>query len=84
MCAHVRTGSIPASIGKLQSLRHLDLYNNSMSGDIPSSIKELINLDHLYVQNDHLTPVRQRFCRMRIANVGKYNWRSREWKFVVW
>ena len=68
-------GTIPASIGKLRSLRHLDLYNNSMTGDIPSSIKELINLDHLYVQNDHLTPVRQRFCRMRIANVGKYNWR---------
>ena len=68
-------GSIPATIGKLRALRHLDLYNNSMSGDIPSSIKELINLDQLYVQNDHLTPVRQRFCRMRIANVGKYNWR---------
>ena len=44
-------------------------------GDIPSTIKELINLDHLYVQNEHLTPVRQFYCRQRIPNVGKYSWR---------
>eukprot|EP00966_Prymnesium_polylepis_P208605 4832996-Prymnesium_polylepis.1 len=46
-----------------------------MLGDIPASIKNLTNLKALYVQNEHLTPVRQRYCRQRIPNVGKYNWR---------
>ena len=40
-----------------------------------AGIKNLTNLKTLYVQNEHLTPVRQRYCRQRIPNVGKYNWR---------
>ena len=27
------------------------------------------------MQNEHLTPVRMKYCRQRIPNVGKYNWR---------
>merc|ERR1711988_16827 len=68
-------GVIPDSIGKLLKLRYLDFYNNRMVGDIPASIKNLTNLKTLYVQNEHLTPVCQRYCRQRIPNVGKYNWR---------
>jgi len=68
-------GVIPDSIGKLFKLRYLDFYNNQMVGDIPAGIKNLTNLKTLYVQNEHLTPVRQRYCRQRIPNVGKYNWR---------
>ncbi len=68
-------GEIPHSIGNLTRLRHLDLYNNRMVGDVPSSIQYLINLQELYLQNEHLTPVRQRYCRTRIPNVGKYSWR---------
>ena len=56
-------------------LQYLDLYNNRMVGDVPPGIANLTNLKELYLQNEHLTPVRQRFCRMRLANVGKYNWR---------
>jgi len=69
------TGEIPDSIGKLFRLRYLDLYNNRMVGDVPASIQNLTNLKELYLQNEHLTPVRQRYCRMRIPNVGKYSWR---------
>jgi len=69
------SGTIPGSIGKLFNLRHLDLYNNRMTGDVPPGIANLTNLKELYIQNIHLTPVRQRYCRMRIPNVGKYNWR---------
>jgi len=68
-------GVIPDSIGKLFKLRYLDLYNNQMSGDVPPGIANLTNLKTLYIQNEHLTPVRQRYCRMRIPNVGKYSWR---------
>jgi len=68
-------GTIPASIGNLTRLRYLDLYNNRMIGDVPSTIQYLINLQELYLQNEHLTPVRQRYCRTRIPNVGKYSWR---------
>jgi len=46
-----------------------------MSGDVPASIANLTNLKEVYLQNEHLTPIRQRFCRTRIPNVGKYSWR---------
>ena len=65
-------GPIPPSIGKLLQLRYLDIYNNQMTGDVPASIKNLTNLKTLYLQNEHLTPVRQRYCRQRIPNVGKF------------
>ena len=69
-------GSIPYSIGNLTNLEYLDIYNNRMTGDVPASIAELINLKELYLQNEHLKPVRQRYCRTRIPNVGKMNWRQ--------
>ena len=56
-------------------LRYLDLYNNRMVGDVPPGIANLTNLKELYLQNEHLTPVRQYYCRQRIPNVGKYSWR---------
>ena len=68
-------GSIPSQIGRLRNLRVLDLYNNQIVGAVPSSIKNLTNLKILYVQNEQLEPVRNRYCRIRIPNVGKYNWR---------
>lgn len=68
-------GTIPQSIGNLVRLRHLDLYNNRMVGDVPPGIQNLTNLKELYLQNEHLTPVRQYWCRQRIPNVGKYSWR---------
>jgi len=68
-------GTIPDTIGQLYRLRYLDLYNNEMSGDVPASIANLTNLKEIYLQNEHLTPIRQRFCRTRIPNVGKYSWR---------
>lgn len=68
-------GSIPEQIGKLSKLRTLDLYNNMMNGSVPATIKNLTNLKVLYLQNEMLAPVRQRYCRIRIPNVGKYNWR---------
>jgi len=77
-------GSIPYALGKVASLRHLDLYNNSMTGDVPSSIQDLINIEVLYLQNEHLNPVRQKFCRMRIPNVGKYNWRIMRDEYKHW
>ncbi len=77
-------GPIPFTIGKLQRLNYLDLYNNQMTGDVPSSIQHLINLKTLYLQNEHLTPVRQRFCRQRIPNVGKYSWRLMREEYRLW
>jgi len=68
-------GTIPQTIGNLVRLRYLDLYNNRMVGDVPAGIVNLTNLKEIYLQNEHLTPVRQRYCRQRIPNVGKYSWR---------
>lgn len=68
------TGPIPDTIGKLTRMKYLDLYNNKMCCDVPPGIQWLQNLETLYLQNEHLTPVRQYYCRRRIPNVGKYNW----------
>ena len=46
-----------------------------MVGAVPANISLLTNLKELYLDNEHLTPIRQRFCRTRIPNVGKYSWR---------
>ena len=53
----------------------LVLLYTQIVGAVPSSIKNLTNLKILYVQNEQLEPVRNRYCRIRIPNVGKYNWR---------
>ena len=78
------TSTIPASIGNLTRLRYLDLYNNLMVGDVPAGIVRLTNLKELYLQNEHLTPVRQKFCRTRIPNVGKYSWRIMREEYRQW
>ena len=46
-----------------------------MHGDVPASIQNLTSLEYLYLQNDHLKPLRLRYCRQRIPNVGKYSHR---------
>ena len=70
------TGNLPEQIGKMQNLRWLDVYNNSMTGDVPASIAELINIEHLYLANEHLRPLRQKYCGQRMnPRLGKYSWR---------
>ena len=69
------TANLPAEIGKLRELVVLDVYNNSMSGDIPKSIRDLYQLDQLYVANEHLLPLRKKYCGQRIPDIGKYSWR---------
>ena len=68
------TGNLPAAVGKLQNLQLLDVYNNSMTGDVPTSIRELINLEALYLANEHLLPLRKRYCGQRLPDLGKYSW----------
>lgn len=48
-------GHIPASIGKLTSLRHLDLSHLPISGEIPEEIGQLTNLRNLYLAENGLT-----------------------------
>ena len=68
-------GNLPDSVGKLRRLQWLDVYNNSMSGDVPEGIRELGELRELYLANEHLLPLRRRFCGQRLPDVGKYSWR---------
>ena len=46
-----------------------------MYGDVPASVQNLTNLQYLYLQNEHLKPLRLKYCRQRIPNVGKYSHR---------
>ena len=32
-------------------------------------------MQQLYVDKQHLQPLRQRYCRQRLPDLGKYSWR---------
>ena len=53
----------------------LDFYNNRMFGEVPASIQNLTNLQYLYLDDVHYKPLRQYYCRQRLANNGKSNYR---------
>ena len=59
----------------MRRLEVLDLYNNSLTGDVPSSIRELTELKELYLDNQHLLPLRKRYCGQRLPDLGKYSYR---------
>ena len=51
------------------------MYNNSMTGDMPRSIRDLGELEELYLANEHLLPLRRKYCGMRLPDAGRYSWR---------
>jgi hypothetical protein len=63
------------TLGNLRNLVTLDLYNNRMSGEVPPSLQNLTSLQYLYLDNEHYKPLRQKYCRQRLPNNGKYNYR---------
>ena len=71
-------------VGRLHALTELDVYDNQMSGDVPSTIAGLTNLKTLHLDNQHLKPVRMRYCGHRIPNTGKYNWRVVRDEYLHW
>ena len=48
-------GTIPDSIGKLVSLKNLDLSNNSLSGEIPESIGGLKSIEQIELYQNNLS-----------------------------
>jgi len=69
------SGSIPSDVGKLRSVETIDVFDNPLGGDIPPEIEACTNLKYLYVPKETLRPIRQRYCRQRLPDPGKYNWR---------
>ena len=49
------TGQIPAQIGNLSALQHLDFNQNQLSGAIPPELGNLTSLQNLYLLNNQLT-----------------------------
>ena len=49
-------GEIPAELGNLTTLQHLDLHNNHhLSGEIPAELGNLTTLEALYLHNNQLS-----------------------------
>ena len=46
-----------------------------MYGDVPAALQNLTSLQYLYLDNQHYKPLRQKYCRQRLPNNGKYNYR---------
>ena len=53
--ANKLSGAIPAGLGTLTKLTHLDLYGNNLTGPIPSSLGNLTNLENLNLYWNNLT-----------------------------
>lgn len=49
------TGTIPAALGRLANLTHLNLVDNQLSGQIPAELGNLTKLEQLYLGNKGLT-----------------------------
>ena len=47
-------GEIPKSIGKLKSLKGLNISNNKLTGNMPSSLRNLTNLEWLDISSNNL------------------------------
>lgn len=46
------TGEIPAEIGNLVNLEHLNLSGGNLSGELPAEIGSLANLRYLYINSN--------------------------------
>lgn len=49
------TGTIPAELGQLTSMKYLSLDTNKLSGNIPSVLGNLTNLEYLYLSGNALS-----------------------------
>ena len=49
------SGEIPAALGNLTNLQHLDLCGNELSGEIPAALGNLTNLEILYLYGNQLS-----------------------------
>ena len=54
-CCNLLTGSIPASIGSLWDLQHLDMSANNLTGCAPSSLGNLSQLQYMDLSNNRLS-----------------------------
>ncbi len=49
------SGVLPASLGDLTGLQHLDLFSNDLTGPIPPELGHLVHLEHLNLGNNDLS-----------------------------
>ena len=49
------TGTIPSTIGSIESLEELDLGHNELAGTIPTTFSQLNRLSDLYLDSNHLS-----------------------------
>eukprot|EP00325_Prymnesiales_sp_UTEX-LB-985_P026238 CAMPEP_0174734778 /NCGR_PEP_ID=MMETSP1094-20130205/63892_1 /TAXON_ID=156173 /ORGANISM="Chrysochromulina brevifilum, Strain UTEX LB 985" /LENGTH=69 /DNA_ID=CAMNT_0015937647 /DNA_START=84 /DNA_END=290 /DNA_ORIENTATION=- len=59
---------IPSTHDSTLACAGSDVFNNSLTGDLPTSIRDLASLKEMYVDNEHLLPLRRRYCGQRLPN----------------
>ena len=71
------TGTLPAELGNLSSLRMLYFDNNSLAGEIPGELGNLSQLEELYLQRNAFTGRLPRSL-MQLENLQKLHFHSQE------
>ncbi|KAF3435222.1 hypothetical protein FNV43_RR22309 [Rhamnella rubrinervis] len=63
------TGSLPDSLGHLQSLRYLRLWNNLFGGSIPHSIGNLVALEQIFLSNNGMSVIPESLGKLSMLTV---------------
>ena len=75
-------GEIPKTLGKIHTLKALDLSGNSLTGEVPNIITTLPNLDLLQIQDNNLDELQILSLRNKNVNMAVFDYDGKPVKTI--